>query len=323
MPKAGTVRSRILPIPLTPGLLICIMVEEMTPSLVVMLLLAALGGSLLLRVGSHRPLVTVGALGQSLPFALAMAITVVLFGLAPAEVIPSSIQAWVFTILVFVLPPATASFFTIRWLKRRTFKFTLRALLVWMTVLGVLLGSLAIARSRLESFGKIPFELSIAPRDLWDLPEIVLPNTSGVHPRLLWAALQWSAYQGPYLTLVLWAAILGGVIDYQRRRTESNGSDRAVAPRDRLAAWSASVARGALALAALALIAYLICAPTALDEIEREYQVSMTSAGRPSNGERAIESAILNVESNPLLMEELKAEVRAEMDAERAAAGER
>ncbi len=309
--QAGTVITG------SPTTVICALFVEISPSLVVILMLVgflAIGFS---RIGRDRDLPRIGAIGHSLSLAAAFLYSVVVFGLAPSKIIPPSIQAWVLTTLVIASPIVLASWVGWSWLRRRAFKFSLRAMLTCMFALSVLFGVVVSTSPSARSFAQLPFDLSIPARG-WEgvdgesLERVLLPLGSG-----LWAVLQWTAYYGQYLTLGAWAAIAALLLRFKLRRLHARTGGLAPTFPNFLGAWIGSLGRAFLALSALVTILYLSFAPAVVARAEREFQDKMTFARQPSDHWSEVERAVQHVRSNQKRVEQLRAAAKAEIAEQR------
>ncbi len=197
---------------------ICTLVVGILPSLVVILILAGFVAIGVSRIASGRDLPKIGVIEHSLCLAVAFMSTVVVFGLAPSKIIPPTIQAWVLTILIIVSPIVLVSWIAWTWLRRRAFKFSLRALMTCVFVFSVLFGIVAVTRPNAESFAQLPFDLTIPARGWEGLDANSLENALRPCASWLWAVLQWTAFYGQYLTLGVWAAIAALLLRFKLRR---------------------------------------------------------------------------------------------------------
>lgn len=301
----------------SPGAVICAVVVGISPSVAVILLLVGFAAIALSRVAKHRDLPKIGAIRQSLSLAAACAVTVVFFGLAPSKIIPHTIQAWVLTVLVVVTPIVLLSWIAWSWLRRRAFKFSLRAMLISVFLLCVLFGLVSITRPRAESFTQIPFDLSIPSRGWEGLDATSLGSALRPGALWLWAVLQWTAYYGQYLTIVLWATITAVLLRFKVRSTNGGLS---LTFGDHMGAWSRSFGHACLTLSVQTLIVYLTFTPTLIADVEQEFQDKMAFARQPSTHWSAVVRAVQHVQSNPERMKQLRAAVKAEIAEARSSA---
>jgi len=282
------------------------------PALVVLLLLVGLGANMLSRVAADDTLPVVGPLGQTVALLAAIAVTIVAFGLAPAEIISREVQAWFFTVLLILTPIALASWIGWQWLRRRAFRFSLRAMLISVSLLCVLLGFVSFTRPDAESFDGLPFDLSIPVRDWEGLDGNSFGNAIPPDKRWLWAMLQWPAYHGHYLTVAVWAGFVMALYSLKVRTTRRQTAATAWNLRERLGGLFRSLGKPALVLSALALMTYLALAPTIVTHVEQEFQQKIAFARNPDSHWTKVENAVRKVRSNKQLMTKLQQAVQAE-----------
>lgn len=299
------------------------LVAGLSPALVVILLLLGLAAVAPARLATSRDLPEAGILTQGLSLATAFVATVVVFGLAPARLIPEVVQAWVLTILVLLTPLALASLIGWSWLRRRAFQFSLRAMLISVFVLCLLFGLISIARQSEAPFTEIPFDLSIPPRGWGGLDAASLKNAMGFQVSwATWAVLQWTAYHGHYLTLALEAVFAAMLLHFRMRGVNVKPDGPSFTFRDHVAAQSRSLAKASLTLSALVLLIYLALAPSVVAHVEQQFQQQMAFARQPSDHWSDVEKAVQQVKSNPELMDGLRESVNTEMMEAQAVAGQ-
>lgn len=294
----------------SPAEMIRALVVGISPSLVVILVsfgLLAMGVS---RIGSDHDVPKLGVFGHSLSLAAAFISTVVVFALAPAKIISPPIQAWGLTTLLIVSPLVLVLWIGWTWLRRRAFRFSLRATLTWVFAFNVLFGIVAMARPSAESFAQLPFDLSIPARGWEGLDATSLENALRPSVSWLWPVIQWTVYRGEYLTVAVWAAVAAFVLRFKVRRFR-DGPPLTFA--NFLGVWTRSLGHAFLTLSALVTILYLSFTPAVVAEVEREFQDKMEFARRPSAHWSEVERAVQRVRSNPESMEQLRAAVKTEI----------
>lgn len=284
-----------------------------TPSLVVVLILAGLLALGLSRIGGRRELPTVGVAWHSLSLAGAFALTVVVFGLAPVGIIPPIVQNWVLTVLVLVAPVGLVLWIGWAWLRRRAFKFSLRAMLVCVFVFSVLLGIVVAARPTAMAFAQLPFDLSIPARGWNDLDAQSLETVIKPLAIWLWAMFQWVAYQSHYFMFALWAVLVAFVLHFKWRRTSPSSDDDPRTFRNFAGVWARSIGFACLTCSALAAILYLSLAPAVLARTELDFQEKIAFARSPAEHWLKVEAAVKRVRADEKLVEELRAEAVAEI----------
>jgi hypothetical protein len=284
------------------------------PSLVVLLLVAGLAATILSRrsVGGDVPVV--GPIGQISALLAAITVTIVLFGLAPAEIISRGVQSWVFTVCLILVPILAVSWIGWRWLRRRAFQFSLRAMLIGTLVVSLLLSFVSVIRPDAGSFADFPFDLSVPARGWEGLDAKVLGDAVTTNnERWLWAVFQWAAYYGHYLTLAIWAGLVVALQSLGMKKLQRQTLTASLSLRKRLGGVFRSLARPALVLAAITLVTYLILAPNILKQVEQEFQQKIAFARHPESHWEEVGKAVQKVRSDEELMEQLTEIVKVEL----------
>ena len=299
----------------TPGVLAWgkALVVGIAPSLVVLLFLFGLLATILSRRAADDGLPTVGLVGQVSTFAVAVVTTVVLFGLAPAEIINRDIQSWFFTVVLLLIPVFVVSRVGWCWFRRRAFQFSIGEMLTFTFIVSLFCSLMVVVRSNEAVFSSFPFPLSMPARGWQGVTAGVyasaITTTYGQWP---WAFFQWAVYQGPCLTLALWAVLL--VVLYGRRVRRMQRERNLPLPEfgNRLRGVLRTLARPALVMSALMLVVYLVLAPGTLDQAEQEFQKKMMFARHPETHWSKVAKAVQKVRSDEKLMGELKEFAKAE-----------
>jgi hypothetical protein len=297
----------------SPTTVVRAMIAVLSLSLAVLLLLVGLVAIVSSRFSTNRSLPKIGALEHALLLAAAFAVTIVVFSLAPSKIIPEPVQAWTLTILVIVTPLLLAAWLAWSWLGRRAFKFSLRTMFLAMFALCLLFGLISITDPNLESFAQLPFALSIPARGWGDLDAASLENVMRSRGNWHRAVIQWTAYYGQYLTVALWATLAAALFRRKLRHGTATAENHLLAFRDGVAAFSSSLCKASLQLAALLLVVHLALMPGVVETVEQETQRKLAFARHPSNHWSEVESAVQRVQSSQDRMDELRAAVKAEM----------
>ncbi|MCX7428117.1 MAG: hypothetical protein NTW96_21115 [Planctomycetia bacterium] len=284
------------------------------PPVIVLLLLVGLLATLLSRRLAPGESPVVGPVAEATMLALATAVTVTLFGLAPAEIIGRQVQAWFFTAVVLSMPVAAVLWIGWWWLRRRLFQFSIRALLILTLVVSLFLSLLVVIRPAEGYLATFPFPLSIPARGWKGLDadfyhNAVMPFYGG---EWAWVALQWTLYGGAYWTLLVWAGLL---VAWHRRkaRKASRQTDSAIPNlRRRVGSLLGTLGRPSLATSVLLLIVYLSLAPGVLQQIEDDFQQKMAFARYPEAHWAEVEQAVQTVRSDEQVMATLRAGANAE-----------
>lgn len=289
---------------------------SIAPPLVVLLLLFGLLAAILSRRWADDETPRVGPIGQAATSALAIVVTAVLFGLAPAEIVSRPAQSWFFTVALLAMPIVLACWIAWHWLRRRAFQFSIRAMLMLTFLVAVFFSLAAVFRPREGAFSSVPFSLSM-PTPNYQRVDVsfYVPTIAASYGHWPCAFFVWTAYRGPYLTLVLWAGLLAAVHRGKLRRARSEPSRPLPDPRQRLGEFLRSLGRPALKVAAMLLVMYLLLAPSVLEQAEQEFQTKMAFARDPQAYWATVEAAAQEVRSDAATMSQLKAAAKAEANA--------
>lgn len=256
----------------------------------------------------------VGPVGQLGSLAVAATIAVVLFGLMPAEIISPHVQAWTFTVLLLLLPSLIAVLLGWLWMLRRRFQFSLGSLLVATAALALLLGVLALAGASSDYLAGLPWDFTIPALPVGEFPIEYLAaeyRASGDFGKL--ASLQWIAWQGPYLTLVLWAILIAAVQAFRLWRRRQGGPVPAM--RQRLAGLARSFRRDSLLLAAVLAIVSLPLAWRLVDISDAAYHWQMLPGRNPEAYWGELEAARDDVLGDEPLLQKFREAAKAEASA--------
>jgi len=286
----------------------------LAPRFVILLLTLGLVATVAVRWSATHDVFAVGPVGQLAAVALALVATVVVLGLAPAQIISHEIQAWGLSVLALMTPVAMACWFGWGWFRRRRFQFSLRAMLTAVFVLCLLFGVISIAHTREGAFSEFPFDLAIPARELAGIGV----DAAGLgrvfdaaNGRWLFALVQWFAYFGPYVSLVLWVAIVAAICGRKVTRNRSHGGDRS--PRHHVAALLRSLGRPSLAFSATLFLAYLLVMPHIVLLIERTFQDGIAFPRRPASHWDKVELCCREIEADEQQMKAIREGVEAEM----------
>jgi len=288
------------------------MIVGVAPALVVVLILAGLGAIILSRVATDDTVPVVRPFGQVVALLAAMCVTFVAFGLAPAGIISRDVQAWFFTVLLMLTPIVPASWVVWHWLRRRAFKFSLRAMLISVSLLCVLFGFVSFTRPDADSFGDFPFDLSIPVRDWEGLDGNSFGKAIPPEKRWFWAMIQWPAYHGHYLTVAVWAGFVVALYSLKVRKMRRQTVAAVWNLSKRLGGLFRSLGKPALVLSALTLMTYFALAPTIVRHVEQEFQQKIAFARDPESHWTKVETAVRKIRSDKNLMAQLQQAVVAE-----------
>lgn len=129
-----------------------------------------------------------------------------------------------------------------------------------------------------------------------------------------WAALQWTAYGGLYVSPGL-SLLLVGLWYAARRRRERRQASVSQPELSRRARWGGltrCLGRSALAMAACCLLVYLAVAPAVLRTVENDYRRKMAYVRDPQAYSEKVRQAEAAIRADPAAMKEIRAQVAAE-----------
>lgn len=248
------------------------LIAGIAPPMVILLVTVGLLAALVARYRSPGILPRPGLIGQALAFGVAATGTIVLLGLAPAEIVDRNVQAWSFTACVFLMPLALLSWIAAHWLRSGPLRLSVPGVLAATLIFYLGIGLVTLVLAFEFILEHLPLPLSV-PARVWEgaaariLGDVAKHNQSDV----FLAAVQWLLYHGPWITLALWAGLLLGMHwlkMYRGHRQTSPGLGRA----KRLGAMVGALGRPALGLATIVLIAYLVVKPAVLHRVEDRFQ---------------------------------------------------
>jgi hypothetical protein len=217
-----------------------------------------------------------GLVGHCVVWLSALTITLVVFGLAPAEVIPASVQAWTLIVLVAMGVTAVLAYAVWRRLRKHRFQYSLRTLLLVILLCPLVLFA---ARFGFDVIDSVRPELHVPVRGWEKVDPRVLQNAVSAQglPSWLWVLTQWGLYYGAYLTVALWAALVTLVLLLRR----SGDLGRRVLSRKRWRSLPRALGKPATAMAAILLVAYLAMVPQIIRTAEADFQKGIAFARAP------------------------------------------
>jgi hypothetical protein len=288
-------------------------IVDILPALFVILIVCGIGGAAVSLFRSDNDLPSISILGHCISFAAALLSTVVVFGLAPANVIAQTIQAWTLTVSLFLIPVVLVLWITWSWLRRRHFRVNLRTVFVGTSVAAVLLAIISLATPHLTAFAQFPFDLSIPTRG-WNYLdaksiETALPSNS----TWLWVTLQWTFYSAQYVTLAVWAAIMAIFLRLRQLSTLEAAGVPAPSFRKWFRGWMRSLGTAFLTLSVAVMLLYLCLITKVMNDVDVEFQQRMAFARNPDAFWSAVDNAVQDVRANAELMTQIEAMVDIEM----------
>jgi hypothetical protein len=299
------------------GVAIGAVIVGLAPRLFILLLLIGVVSAAAERWINERGAVVVGPLGHFVSLALAFGISIALFGLSPAEMISQDVQAWVFTTLLLLTPIVLAAWIGWTWMRRRTFQYSLRSLILATVVVCVVCGLASILNPQKDLLSGLPFDLAVPARteqglDVSGLGKAVRAQGG----QWLWVWSQWGIYGGHYWAITIWAGIVIMLHHWKSRRRDGHSPpahSRLHPFRRRLSGLLHSISQPALLMAASFLMMYLGCAPAIVDRTEREFQQQLAFARHPEGHWDNVQRALTAVRTDTQTMVDLHQAVDAEL----------
>jgi len=294
--------------------LIAALVTAIFPPAVLVLLAFSITAILAGRWLEAKSIRLVGWIGNSLATAVAFAITAVFFGLCPAEIISPSVQSWVFSFLLVVLPILVAGLLVWSSIRKRRFRFSMRAMMLSVLALCLILGLLSLLGLPRSTDIDFPFELAVPARagDFAPLTSSWLGETfRHAELRWYWAFIQWAAYGGQFWTMLLWGMLIVFISLWYSRQLPCHGVP--VTFRYRLGGVCRSLGKPALVMAAILFLAYLVAAAHTLTVIEDTFQQGIAFTRNPQEYWARVDAAVRSVETDDVQMKEITAWAESEV----------
>ena len=246
-----------------------------------------LGGAfaLLLSRWLHRkddiPGVRLGWWRCTIVWLLGYGLTFVLFGMAPGEMISHKHQAM--SVNIAIRSSMVAVIIAIIWAavafaKRRNFRYSMKTLFLIMTAFAILAACTPAIARFLVDLSSISFEVWMPAKELNNIDADALRNAMKLGKgSWYWSFLQWFAYGGIYIGLLVSLFLSGCWFLWlsARRAKESIFSYWLHEKRKRLGNLGRSIVRSAIFAALIWSLVYLSAATQALKQHEALYQHSM------------------------------------------------
>ncbi len=302
----------------------CGMVCGVALSLAVPLFLVGLAAAILSLCFARRDVPVLGPVGQAFALLSAIALSVSVFGLAPAGIISRDVQTWFFVICSGIAPVVVISWLGWRWVRRARFRLSVRTVLTGAFVVSLLLGTVYVGLTDIASFVGSPSRLSIPLRSLggWNAGFVNATLTRG-YGEWFSAAYQWGAYHGECWAILLWAGLVAALCTLKMRAATSQNIGGSLGWRSLLGGLFRSLARPAFVMSAMMFMVYLILAPGLQERAEQEFQQKITFARHPERYWTKVEKVVQTVRSDEHLMGQLRDAVKVEMSKPATSARER
>lgn len=277
----------------------------------VVLALAAVTLQLLIQFTPNTP-PNVHGWAPWVAFPLAIGLSIVFFGLCPAGVIPSAWQKWIATLAILGLGPLFA--LHLAWKSRRAgrLRFSLLDVFALMTLVCLTLGAFSLFANP-ESSWRLPLQLDIPSRSA--IPGLSEAWAAKLKTFPLWwqVTLHWLAYYAQFLTLAIWALLLGGFCLWQTRTTRASKPGFFLGLHRFAVGYLHTLARSSLILLGTSLLLYLALAPSVIQMVEDDYQWRMSFARRPQWHLDGAKSALETLKADSVRMAEIIARIDKQM----------
>jgi hypothetical protein len=283
--------------------LVAAIAAAVLPRTMLLLLAFGIAAFLATRWLQAKNIRSVGLLGHSVAVVAALSTTTVFLGLCPAEIISPTVQAWVFSFLLVVMPILVTALFVWRSVRKRRFRFSMRAMMLSVLALCLILGLLSLLGFPRNIEVDFPFELAVPARagDFAPLPSSWLVEKFR-NADLGWfmAFIQWAAYGGQYWTILPWIMLIGFISLWHTKQLPCHGVP--LSRRYRLAAVCRALGKPALVMAALLILTYLVAAAHTLTVIEDTFQEGIAFARSPQEYWARVEAVVRSVETDDVQM---------------------
>lgn len=259
-----------------------------------------------------------GFIRHTVAWFLGIGTSLVLLGLAPAEVISREVQAIIATTLAWGFVVTVVGYVTWKaiWLgRRRRFQYRVLTLLGCMTAVAVFAWIWPVLTETASKIHDLPSEYHVPAKGFSGLGADILktaPQFSSDKWR--WALWQWNAYFGPHFAVALSLALIAAW--YIRRCARSADAEvLSYWTKREPARWSGlfrTLASSSIGVGTCAFLIYLWLVPVTLRVSEAEYQYRMRYCRNPAHQIARIEEACSAVRDSKEDMEVIRAEVEAD-----------
>jgi MFS family permease len=277
-------------------------------------------GVVLLTIGtllgsSSSPLEELGIVRQSLIWLVGCGGTFIVLGMAPAEVISRTTQTRAIIVGIWLVALAIvglAVWLVAALLRQRKLRFRVTALFGAMTGVAVLAALWPLIAAACSGIVNYPPELWLHARGWNGVDPEVLRSAMRIDSgSWIWATIQWFAFNGLYVGLVLSLALSGlWLIWLTARRARSstlNYWTREV--RQRWLALSRSLGKTSLYASAWMLFLYLCFAPQFVREAEAQFQSKLSYCRDPLAHWEKIRDAQRAIKASPIAMKPILEQV--------------
>jgi hypothetical protein len=253
---------------------------------------------------------TLGILRQVTVWSVACIATFITYGLAPAELISRSVQSTIITALLWCVIAAVLAYLlwiANRLLRRRKYQFSLLSIFGLMTAVALLVLFWPVFRDLFNGLAAYPPERLLPPQGVGGIGVPPPPmQRSSAGDFWLSAAIQWSLYSAPWLSVVFAVALIAL---WWSVRTARQANERFFNYwtrnfRVRWATVGRYVAKSALVAAAVFFVFNLFAAPSVIRAVEVEFQDRMSYARNPVEHMKQLEASRAEVLASP---DEMKA----------------
>ena len=252
---------------------------------------------------------------HAIAWAVGLGLSILLFGLMPAEIIGPNVQTLLATIFAWGFVLTTIGFIVwkaVLFGKQRRFQYRILTLLGCMTAVAVFAWIWPVLEGTASWLLGLPSQFSVSAKGWSGIDAATLQGSPQLGTnKWRWALLQWNAYAGPYLALAF-SLIL--VALWSLKRQAKFAGEPALRHWARLerSRWSAlfrCLATSALTAGLCALLIYLCLIPSALRVAESQFQYRMRYCRNPADQIARIHAARAKVLASEEDMKAIREEV--------------
>jgi len=281
-------------------------------------------GALLISIGmgftrKKQKALRLGVIRQTLVWGIGCGGTFILLGMAPAEVISHDNQSLIIVAAVWSVALAFVGlivWFVVVLLRRRQFQYQLTTLFAVMTGAAVLAGFLPLIQTVLSWITEHPPELGVHPKGWKGIDaEVLRTATKQTVGSWAWAVVQWFAYGGLYIEIIVSLALGGFWLMWADARQAKTRFFKywTSSIRIRWPALARSIGRSAVSASVCWLLIYLCFAPQFIRETEAKFQQEMRYCRDPLAHYSEIREAQAAIGSSQQVMKSIREHVEIEL----------
>ena len=247
-----------------------------------------------LRESGEPDAARLGVLRHGIAWLVAYLLTFILFGMAPADIIPATVQNWLLSGSIALMLALAACWICWKVAVRRKLQFSIRFLFIVTAVWAIFLGILKTCDILPCSFSDFHVPaLSVPSRGANGIDAQLLQQPFiAQYGRWIWAVYQWMVYRGPITSIGIALAVVAVWHQIRLRRIHS---PTLISSRDRWARRFACLGRSSLIVAALWMLSYLWLVPTVVRFGETDYQIKIAYIENPAEYRNALAKIMVEV----------------------------